>query len=204
MSGYLISIIGVVILGVLVDLVLPSGQMNKFVKSMFGIFTILVIVSPVPKLINSNFDFSSLFYNQASIEVDKDFLEVTNKKIVEQLAKSIVASCENSGYSKVECEIESILVDNKLVIEKVKINLKNLVISQDVVHINKYTEIEQAVQRVVNIEKEQIVFDEWWQKEKKFIFFAVRTIIYKETKKHKTYWNNYCCNIYFDTAFDMF
>ncbi len=47
MSGYLISIIGVVMLGVLVDLVLPSGQMNKFVKSMFGIFTILIIISPV-------------------------------------------------------------------------------------------------------------------------------------------------------------
>ena len=160
MSGYLISIIGVVMLGVLVDLVLPSGQMNKFVKSMFGIFTILIIISPVPKLINSNFDFSSLFYNQASIEIDKDFLEVTNKKIVEQLEKSIESSCEKSGYSHVKCEIESILVENKLVIEKVKINLDKLVISQNVVHINKYTEIEQAVQRVVNIEKERIVFDE--------------------------------------------
>lgn len=177
MSGYLISIIGVVMLGVLVDLVLPSGQMNKFVKSMFGIFTILIIISPVPKLINSNFDFSSLFYNQASIEIDKDFLEVTNKKIVEQLEKSIESSCEKSGYSNVKCEIESILVENKLVIEKVKINLDKLVISQNVVHINKYTEIEQAVQRVVNIEKERIVFDEWWQKEKRFIFFAVRTIV---------------------------
>ena len=141
MSGYLISIIGVVMLGVLVDLVLPSGQMNKFVKSMFGIFTILIIISPVPKLINSNFDFSSLFYNQASIEIDKDFLEVTNKKIVEQLEKSIESSCEKSGYSHVKCEIESILVENKLVIEKVKINLDKLVISQNVVHINKYTEI---------------------------------------------------------------
>lgn len=160
MSGYLISIIGVVMLGVLVDLVLPSGQMNKFVKSMFGIFTILIIISPVPKLINSNFDFSSLFYNQASIEIDKDFLEVTNRKIVEQLEKSIESSCEKSGYNNVKCEIESILVENKLVIEKVKINLDKLVISQNVVHINKYTEIEQAVQRVVNIEKERIVFDE--------------------------------------------
>ena len=160
MSEYLISIIGVVVLGVLVDLVLPSGQMNRFVKSMFGIFTILIIISPVPKLIKSNFDFSSLFYNQASIEIDKDFLEVTNKKIVEQLEKSVIASCENSGYFNVECEIESILVENKLVIEKVIINLDKLVISQNVVHINKYTEIEQAVQRVVNIEKERIVFDE--------------------------------------------
>ena len=160
MSEYLISIIGVVVLGVLVDIVLPGGQMNKFVKSMFGVFTILIIISPVPKLINSNFDFSSLFYNQVSVEIDKDFLEVTNKKIVGQLEKSIVASCEKSGYSNVKCEIKSILVENKLVIEKVIINLDNLVISQNVVHINKYTEIEQAVQQVVNIEKERIIFDE--------------------------------------------
>lgn len=160
MTGYLLSVIGVVILGVLVDLVLPTGQMNKYVKSMFGIFTILVIISPVPKLINQNFDFSQLFYNQTSTTVDSDFLEVTNKKIVKQMELSIEKSCENSGYLQIECKIESILEDNKLIIKKVYINLKNLVISQDQPHINKYTEIVQAVTQVVNVSKEQIIFNE--------------------------------------------
>lgn len=166
MTGYLLSIIGVVILGVLVDLILPSGQMSKYIKSVFGVFTILVIISPVPKLINQNYDFSQLFYSQSASTIDKDFLEVTNKKIVEQMEISIEKECENSGYLGVECEIESNLVDNKLVIQKVYINLENLVISQNQVHINKYTEIVQAVMNVVNIEKEQIIFNEWRKKAK--------------------------------------
>lgn len=169
MSGYLLSIIGVVVLGTLVDLVLPSGQMNKYVKSMFGIFTILVIISPVPKLINQNYDFSKLFYNEVSTTIDQDFLTVTNKKIVEQLEISVEKSCENSGYKQVKCEIESILEDNKMVIKKVYLNLQNLVISQNQPHINKYTEIVQAVRQVVNVEKEQIIFNEWRQKTKRLI-----------------------------------
>ena len=160
MTGYLLSIIGVVVLGVLVDIVLPKGEMSKYIKSFFGIFTVLVIISPVPKLLNSNYDFSQLFYNQASTTIDKDFVEVTNKKIVEQLEITVEKNCEKIGYMGVKCEIESILEENKLVIKKVIINLKNLVISQNMVHINKYTEIVQAVKQVINVDKEQIVFNE--------------------------------------------
>ncbi len=184
MSGYLLSIIGVVVLGVLVDLVLPSGQMNKYVKSMFGIFTILVIISPVPKLLNQNFDFSKLFYNEASTTIDQDFLTVTNKKIVEQLEISVEKSCENSGYKQVKCEIESILENNKIVIKKVSLNLKNMVISQDQPHINKYTEIVQAVKQVVNVEKEQIIFNEWRQKTERFIEIHKRIVFCEKVEKH--------------------
>ena len=177
MTGYLLSIIGVVVLGVMVDLVLPSGQMNKYIKSIFGIFTILVIISPVPKLINQNFDLSQLFYNQTTATIDKDFLEVTNKKIVQQLEVSIEKNCENSGYFNVKCEIESILEDNKLVIKKVYLNLQNLVISQDRVHINKYTEIVQAVTKIVNVEKEQIIFNEWKQKTERHFQIACWIVV---------------------------
>lgn len=160
MSEYLLSIIGVCILGVVVSMIMPTGQMSKYIKSFFGIFTVLVILSPVPKLLNSNYDFSSLFYNQTSTEIDTDFVDATNKKIINQLETLIEKSCENSGYLGVECEIESNLENNSLIIKKVYLNLKNLVISQNVVHINKYTEIVQAVQQVVSVEKEQIVFNE--------------------------------------------
>ena len=160
MNEYLLSIIGVVVLGVLVSMVLPQGQMSKYIKSFFGLFTILVIISPVPKLLNSNFDFSSLFYNSVSTTIDQDYLEVTNKKIVKELENLVVKNCEKSGYMGVVCEIESVLEDNVMSIKKVRINLKNLVISQNMVHINKYTEIVQAVRQVVNVDKEQIVFDE--------------------------------------------
>lgn len=160
MREYLLSIIGVCVLGVIVSMILPSGQMSKYIKAFFGLFTILVIISPIPKLLNSNYDFSSLFYNQKSTEIDADFIDATNKKIVNQLKLLIQKNCEKSGYFGVECEIESNLENNNLIIKKIYLNLENLVISQNVVHINKYTEIVQAVQQVVNVEKEQIVFNE--------------------------------------------
>ena len=160
MSEYLISILGIVVLGVVVDLVMPSGQMSKYIKGTFGIFTVLVIVSPLPKLLKLDFDFSSLFYNQASIEIDKDFLEATNNRIVEQLCFNVEKSCENAGFLEIKCEIKSNLEDNKLVIKKVIIDLKNMVINQNKVHINKYDEIIDAVRQVVNIDKEKIEFYE--------------------------------------------
>ena len=160
MTSYLISVIGIVCLGVLVDIVMPTGQMNKYVKSMFGIFTIIVLITPIINLLKSDYDVSNLFYNQTTIQLDKDFIEATNKKIVEELESSIEKQCESSGYSHVECEIESILENNVLVIKKVILNLEKMVISSNQVHINKYTELEQAVKRVVNIVGGQIVFNE--------------------------------------------
>ena len=169
MTGYLISVIGIVCLGVLVDIVMPTGQMNKYVKSMFGIFTIIVLISPVIKIIKSDYDISNLFYNQISVQIDKDFLEATNKKIIEEVEISIEKNCENKGFYNVECEIESILENNVLTIKKVTLNLKKMVISSGQVHINKYTELEQAVMQVVNIKGGQVVFDEWWKKAKGII-----------------------------------
>ncbi|MBQ0017323.1 MAG: stage III sporulation protein AF [Clostridiales bacterium] len=160
MTGYLISVIGVVILGVLVDIVLPSGQMNKYVKSMFGFFTVIVLISPLPKLLNSNFDLSNLFYNSQSIQVDSDFLIATNKKITRELESNVVVSCKNAGFDNIECKIESILEENRLKIIKVNMDLKKMVISQTKPHINKYAEIVQAVKQIVNVEEEQIIFNE--------------------------------------------
>ena len=160
MTAYLLSIIGVVMLGVLVDIVVPNGQMNKYIKSMFGIFTVMAIILPIPKIINSNYDFSNFFYDKVSIEIDQDFLQATNKKIVKVLQTNVEKSIEKAGFLNVSCEIESNLEDNVLNIKKVTLNLKNMVISGQMSHINKYTEIVQAVQQVVNVSKEQIVFDE--------------------------------------------
>lgn len=160
MNEYLLSIIGVTTLGVVISIVMPTGNMSKYIKSFFGLFTILVIISPVPKILNSNFDFYSLFYNYSSEQIDTDFVDATNKKIVAELEKLIIVSCENSGYSGVKCEIESNLENNQLIIKKININLQNLVISQNMVHINKYTEIVQAVRQVVNVDEEKIVLDE--------------------------------------------
>lgn len=160
MTAWLLSLIGIAFLGVLVDLVLPSGQMNKYIKGMFGIFTVFVIISPLPKLLNIDIDFNSLIYNQSATEIDCDFLEATNQKIKKQLEISVEKNLENKGFLKVDVEILANLEDMKFTIKKVIVNLQNMVINGNLPHINKYTEIKAGVLEILNIEEGQVVFNE--------------------------------------------
>lgn len=160
MTAWLLSLIGIAFLGVLVDLVLPSGQMNKYIKGMFGIFTVFVIISPLPKLLNIDIDFNSLIYNQSATEIDSDFLQATNQKIKKQLEISVEKNLENKGFLKVDVEILANLEDMKFTIKKVIVNLQNMVINGNLPHINKYTEIKAGVLEILNIEEGQVVFNE--------------------------------------------
>ena len=49
MTSYILSIVGIVFLGVLVDVIMPDGEMNKYVKGVFSIIALCVIINPLPK-----------------------------------------------------------------------------------------------------------------------------------------------------------
>ena len=52
-GAWILSILGIVVIGAVIDLVLPSGRMNKYVKSIFSAVTILVIILPLPNLVKN-------------------------------------------------------------------------------------------------------------------------------------------------------
>mgnify|MGYP005805768403 FL=1 len=56
LSAWILSIAGVVLLSVLVELILPSGSMSKYIKGIFVFIIMFVILSPVPTLLNQNID----------------------------------------------------------------------------------------------------------------------------------------------------
>ena len=55
MKAWLLSIVGVVFLGVLFDLLYPNGRTNTLCKSIFGIFAVFVMIGPI-----FNFDFENI------------------------------------------------------------------------------------------------------------------------------------------------
>lgn len=54
MTSWLLSIVGVVFLGVMIDVIAPSGKTNSIIKTMFAIMLIYVVLSPIIKLIGSD------------------------------------------------------------------------------------------------------------------------------------------------------
>ena len=55
MSGWLIGIVGVVSLGVLIEVLLPEGENSKYIRGIFSIIVIFVIISPLPKLAKGDY-----------------------------------------------------------------------------------------------------------------------------------------------------
>lgn len=159
-SSWLLSILSIVIAGVLVDLILPNGKLNGFIRAIFGFFTVAVIISPIPKLLNKEIDFSNIIYNENSTQIDQDYIIATNKKIIESLQIMVEEKLNNEGFSQVDVEIQYIIENYSYKIEKVILNLKNLVIKPNVVHINKYTEMEQIVIDCLSISKGVVEFNE--------------------------------------------
>ncbi len=51
MATWLGSILGVVIVGVMVELLTQNRRMGNFIRSIYGFVVLLVIVSPLPKLL---------------------------------------------------------------------------------------------------------------------------------------------------------
>ena len=60
MKDWIISIVSVVLITNIVCLILPQGKMGRFVKNIFSILTVLVIIKPLIYLKNGNFDFGQI------------------------------------------------------------------------------------------------------------------------------------------------
>jgi len=71
MAGWIMGIVGVVCLGVLLDLVIPEGQTAKYIKGVFALVVIFVIISPLPALLGREFKLS---FSDDGYFADQDYL----------------------------------------------------------------------------------------------------------------------------------
>lgn len=155
-SVYLLNIVGVVFLIIVVDLILPEGKTSKYIKSIVSIFVIAVILSPVITIIKNGFDFNALFVN-GSYQVDNELLESVNRQNIELLEKDLVLFLDKEGYGGVEVMISTVFEQSETKINYIYVNLCDLVISENLAHIDYYTKIKELIGKQINIEAERIV-----------------------------------------------
>ena len=149
MTKWLLSILGVVFLAVLLDIVYPNGKTNKFCNSIFGLFAIIVLISPIFKL-----DFQSTS--------NDNFINTTiNKNIQKSKDEYYKIKIENALVDEeivgVSVEIESIMDNNVYQIQNVLVDTSNIVLTDFLTHNNKYEVIIQKISKLMEIEQERIV-----------------------------------------------
>lgn len=148
MSKWLISIVGVVFLGILLDLVYPNGKTNAFCRSIFGIMIVCIMISPIVKYKNNDYSIdlnnSSLL---ASINESKEFA----------LKSQIEGILRNKGIDGVVVEIESNLLENDFQIENIYVDTSELVLTENLTNINKYEVISRTILEFVDIDNERLI-----------------------------------------------
>ena len=150
MTVWLLSIVGIVFLGVMVDVVAPSGKTNAFIRSMFAVFLIYVVIAPVVKYFKSasQVDFSKSYFESS---------DETNLKISEAEHKITRLMLDNQ-INGVDVKILGYVSKDKIVAKKVILNGAKSVLNCTDEHIDKYKLITELIQSVVMVNKEDIVY----------------------------------------------
>lgn len=147
MSGWLIGIVGVVSLGVLIEVLLPEGENSKYIRGIFSIIVIFVIISPLPKLAKG--DYVKGFTSQVEeIAIDDKYYTSVKGDIQKRVEDNLREKLEKAGYNDLSFDIQ---FDEEYVfmIDKITVHSRNL----DEKQWQKLTEFLRSVTGNAKIEK---------------------------------------------------
>lgn len=104
MSAWVMSIAGVVFLNVLLDILLPKGQTSKYIKGIFALITVYVIIAPLPSMLK-NTDFDSLFAFEEGFNADYAFIAEVEEKSNTALEDKAESMLKREGYDGAQVKI---------------------------------------------------------------------------------------------------
>lgn len=106
-SQWIMGIVGVVLLGVLADIVLGEGRTKKQIKGVFGLITLLVIISPIAGVLKEGWGgFESVF--GGSITADETYLDTVNKSQLSELQSALERHLKAQGYDNTRVSFSTV------------------------------------------------------------------------------------------------
>lgn len=155
-SVWIISVTVATLIASLVDIVLSQGKMSKMIKSVMGVFILIIIISPIKSIDLSKLDLSKI----GSFGIDYHFIEERSGEVISSIENEIKTNLEENGYKSISIKINGEYKSGKVVIDSIYVDLSHLVINDKSVNIDKYTNIVAIIKKMVDVEEEKIIFYE--------------------------------------------
>lgn len=160
-SSWILSIAGIVIISVIVELILPEGSINKYIRSIFSFLVVFVIVAPLPALVGKKFDYSQII-SQEEFTLQEDYLFQLNVYKTEALQEDLVNVINEAGYENVEVSVSCNNYATSFVVDAIYVELSNLVIMDKAEHTN-IIDIEKEILKLIvsyaNVEERKVHFE---------------------------------------------
>ena len=156
MSGYILSILGIVIAEVVIDVIIPSGNISKYIKSIFSIFVIVVLLAPIINFINN---FKGVNLDTNNLKPDEKLLNFIYKSQVISKEQTIEKELGNNGLNDIDIELNFSTENNELKINSCIVILKNMTNNSDNQHIDIYQNIYEVVNKYTGLNNKEIIYE---------------------------------------------
>ncbi|MBQ7352072.1 MAG: hypothetical protein IJW59_04380 [Clostridia bacterium] len=147
--NWLLSVVGIVFLGILFDMIFPNGKINSLCRSLFGLFAMFVLISPILHIDMNIFEGSDF--------VDGKLIDSINSARDESFIIKINEHLKSKGFDGVVVEIDSKIDNDEYQIENIYVDITNLVLLQNNQNINTYEVIAVEINKLTNVDLERIV-----------------------------------------------
>ena len=153
---WVISIIGIIIITVLAEIIIPDGKTNKLIKFILTFVFAVVLISPLKNI--KSLDFSAFSLSEEGImPMDENLLNYIKDSKTRALERSLVSALEEKGVAGAEASIVSGYTEYELTIENVTVNLKKYVINGGSMNINIINTVKQTAESTLNIPTDKVV-----------------------------------------------
>ena len=111
MKAYILSILGIVVAGIIIDIIIPSGTINKYIKSIYSIFIVAVLIMPIINFLqNPNFSIS-----YSDIELQKNVISYIYNVRVNNMEKDIENHFKYEGFNNLDIDISFSILNNEII-----------------------------------------------------------------------------------------
>ncbi|MFB5282114.1 stage III sporulation protein AF [Peribacillus sp. Hz7] len=169
LASWISNIIIFILLATVIDMLLPNSALQKYSKMVIGLLLIAVIITPILRLLHTNFDdvlaSATIQFEQGEAQSLGNLTESKKKEIqaaqsayiLEQMAVQLQAEAEEELMEKYQMEIQDIQVTVKDEEKPEPENLQHITISLSEV---KEDETIEAIARVEIDTKRAVVTDD--------------------------------------------
>lgn len=151
MQEWLLSIVGVVCLGLLLEIVMPSGQTTKYVRGAFSLLVIFVVVSPLPSFFKNGM---KLELGEIDLTTDDEYISSVAQRTADEKAKEIENALKEMGY-EVRVSVE---VNNQTDIVEIVVKIQKSVLDGE--NENKYIlTVRKAVANLAGVDEDVVAVE---------------------------------------------
>ena len=131
MSGYLLSVVGIVLFTSILLAIVPTGKTSEIVKAIARLACVVTILAPIVQFFVSDGEFGT-FFVESSIQTESTFIQYSSKTRVEEVEKILEEKIEVEFGVPVDVECvwrivekqEGMYEGQKIHIEKVFVKTK--------------------------------------------------------------------------------